>query len=372
MNKINHIAIFIPSLMGGGAERMMVNLANDFSNQGYSVDLIVSVLQGPYINRLSSAVNIVNLKSNRALKSLIPLAKYLKNKKPDVILSALTYVNIVTLIAKIISFSKTKVFVSERSVFSSSCSSLNLPAINIFLYKKIIKITYSMAEKIICISDAVKNDFIKEINIKNNKLITIYNPAFDSDVLKKSHERISHPWLCNTQLFLVVGVGRLNQVKDFATLIKSFKKVLENKKNLRLIILGEGNLRNNLELLVKDLGIENFVSMPGFVNNPYAYMRSANVFVLSSLYEGFGNVIVEAMACNTPVISTNCPGGPAEILENGKWGKLVPVGDIDTMALAISEILTNPNKTYNSYERALHFTSENIANHYLKTFTNQL
>ena len=154
----------------------------------------------------------------------------------------------------------------------------------------------------------------------------------------KSEEALDHPWFLPGEPPVILGVGRLTQAKDFPTLIRAFALV-RKKHPARLMILGEGEERSKLETLVQELGLEKEVSLPGFVDNPYKYMKRAAVFVLSSKWEGFGNVLVEAMALGTPVVSTNCPSGPAEILENGRWGRLVPVGDVYALAEAIIETL---------------------------------
>lgn len=364
--KNDHIAIFLPSLMGGGAERMMVNIANEFSKQGYQVDLVLAQLKGPYLSHVSGRVRLIDLQSSRVIKSLIPLTKYIRQEKPNVLLSAMNYANVIAIISKLLSFSTTKVFISERSILSQSLSKLDKTAA--LALRTIIKLTYPLADKNICISKSVENDLIKTIRIKNSKLTTIYNPVIDDYFFKKSQENIDHPWFNEEKFSVILGVGRFFPVKGFTELIKSFKIVNSAKKNTKLIILGDGPLRVELETLVKELKIEEDVFMPGFVNNPYPYMKMASVFVLSSHYEGFGNVLVEAMACGTSVISTNCPGGPSEILEDGKWGKLVPLGDINAMANAIFDTLSNSKseKNNNSYERAMHFKVETIANLYLK------
>ncbi|WP_020558611.1 glycosyltransferase [Thiofilum flexile] len=362
----NHIAIFLPSLMGGGAERMMINLANEFAHQGFRIDLIVAQLEGPYLTEISDDICLINLKSTRVIKSIVPLISYIRKESPDIILSAMNYANVVVIISKILSFSKTKVIVSERSVLSQVLSKLH-PIKSIF-FKILIKTTYPFAKKNICISNTVRHDLLNTIKINENKLVTIYNPVIDKGFFEKKQAYIYHPWLSDENIRVILGVGRLFSVKGFDTLIKSFKITHNTNKNTRLIILGEGPLRSDLEKLIQHLEIEDFVFMPGFVQNPYPYMDKADIFVLSSHYEGFGNVLVEAMACGTPVISTNCPGGPAEILENGKWGTLVPVDNPHIMANAILEVLSNYNffLKKSSQERALQFNTKTVADLYMK------
>src|SRR5690606_12307266 len=167
------------------------------------------------------------------------------------------------------------------------------------------------------------DELSKVLDLPRNRIRVVYNPVFTEMLLQKAKEPIDHPWLQPGQPPVILGVGRLAWEKDFPTLIKAFAKV-KAQMNCRLIILGEGNLRKELEFLIESLGLEESVQLPGFVENPFAWMSRASLFVLSSVSEGLPNALIQAMACGTPVVSTNCPSGPNEIMEGGKWGALVP------------------------------------------------
>lgn len=358
------IALYVPSMNGGGAERVMLTLANGLAEKDIQVDLLLNRVDGPYLKDASKKVNIVNLNTSRTLRSILPLSKYLRTERPDAILSAMNYVNTVTVIAKLISNSDTKVIVSEHNNLTESTKRLS--SIKRRILKTLMGYTYKKANQIVAVSNGVGESLIHELNIEANKITTIYNPIFSDELVKRSSELVTHPWLNEAALPLVLAVGRLTPQKDFATLIHAFKKVLK-KKACNLIILGEGELRPELERLIKDLGLEDNMQLPGFVDNPYAWMSKADLFVLSSLNEGFGNVIVEAMACGTPVVSTDCPSGPAEILEDGKWGQLVPPSNPDLLAGAIANSLENPLDR-DIKTRAKFFSVDNAVEQYLACF----
>lgn len=359
------VALYIPSMNGGGAERVMLALANGLAEKDILVDLVLNKMDGPYLKNASEKINIVNLNTSRVLSSIIPLAKYLRKEKPDVILSAMNYVNIVTVLAQLASGSNTKVIVSEHNNLTETKKELSFVKGRILT--SLMSWAYRKANGIVAVSNGVADALTNELKIDRNKITTIYNPIFSEDLIKRSQELILHPWINKTAPPLILGVGRLDPQKDFKTLIHAFKQVFE-KQDCNLIILGEGELRPELEKLIKSLNLDDNVQLPGFVDNPYAWMSHADLFVLSSIREGFGNVIVEAMACGTPIVSTDCPSGPSEILEDGKWGELVPSGNSDLLAQSIIDSLDNPVKV-DVRTRAEFFSVDNAVNKYLDIFS---
>lgn len=350
---------------GGGAERVMLALANGLAEKDILVDLVLNKMDGTYLKDASAKVNVVSLESSRALHSILPLAKYLRKEKPDFILSAMNYVNIVTVLAQLASGSNTKVIVSEHNNLTETKKELSF--VKGCALTSLMKWSYREAYRVIAVSNGVADALTNELKIDRSKITTIYNPIFSEDLVKRSQESILHPWINNAAVPLVLSVGRLTSQKDFKTLINAFKQVLD-KKNCNLIILGEGELRSELETLIKNLALENHIQLLGFVDNPYAWMSHADLFVLSSIREGFGNVIVEAMACDTPIVSTDCPSGPHEILEGGKWGELVPPGDVELLSKAIINSLDNPVKV-DVRTRAEFFSVDNAVNKYLDIFS---
>lgn len=356
------VALYIPSMNGGGAERVMLALANGLTEKDIQVDLVLNRVDGPYIKDASPKVNIVNLGTSRVLSSIIPLSKYLHKEKPDAILSAMNYVNIATILAQLISGSDTKVIFSEHCDLTESKK--NLVRVKGFVITSLMRWAYKKPHAIVAVSNGVADSLVNEIGIERNKITTIFNPIYSDDLVKRSEESISHSWTKEGSLPLILGVGRLTHQKDFKTLIHAFKKVRE-KKDCNLIILGEGRLRSELEQLISDFDLNNSVKLLGFVDNPYAWMSHADLFVLSSIYEGFGNVIVEAMACGTQIVSTDCPSGPNEILEDGLWGELVPPRNADQLAKAIIKSLNNPVKK-DVKTRASFFSVKNSVDKYYK------
>lgn len=359
MNK--RVAIFIPSLHGGGAEKAMVNVANGIVRKGYSVDLILTKAEGEYLNDINKDVNIINLNKPRVLYSILPLIKYLRNIQPHSILSAMNYVNLICIFSVWMSGVKSRIIVSERTTLSK------VKKFNKNYKRKIINLLvkkmYTFTDKIICVSNGVAEDLHINYKIPNEKLCVIYNPVVNKKLIELSEENFNHNWFQSGQVPVILSVGRLIEDKDFDTLIYAYSEVIKSY-NCKLLILGEGDKRKHLEELILKLGLQDMVSLPGFVNNPYVYMKNAAVFVLSSRREGLPNVLIEAMACGTPVVSTNCVSGPREILEDGKYGTLVNVGDVMALADAINNVLnTNMKVNYSALSK---FTEDNVINEYIK------
>ncbi|WP_277811577.1 glycosyltransferase [Chromohalobacter canadensis] len=329
------IAVFLPSLAGGGAERVMVTLANGFATHGVPVDLVVVAAEGAYLEDVSPHVRLVELGASRVLFSLPALVRYLRRERPHALLSALNHANIVALWARKLARTKTRLVVSERNNLSSAMSSgrfkRGLPWL--------MRLSYPSADAIVAVSSGVADDLAQTVRLPRERIDVVYNPI-NSNLPRLCEVPVEHPWLVEGEPPVIVAAGRLAVQKDFATLVEAFAMVRQTHR-ARLVILGEGELRATLEARIAELGIGDDVALPGFVDNPYPWMRKASLFVLSSAWEGFCNVLAEAMACGTPVVSTNCPSGSAEILEDGKWGRLVPVGDASALARAISETLND-------------------------------
>jgi glycosyltransferase involved in cell wall biosynthesis len=355
------ISIFLPSLEGGGAEHAMCNLAVGLAGRGFSVDLVLAKKRGPYLRDVPPTVRIIDLASCRMIASAPKLVRYLRRENPRCLISALSHANIIAILSHTFARSKSKLIVSERVSFieaqihTNSLRDRFLPILMRLLYKK--------ADRIIAVSRGVADQLTALLGASCNNVTVIYNPVVSEQLFEKAAESIDHPWFEVREPPVVLGVGRLVSQKDFQTLIRAFA-LLRQTRLLRLIILGEGPERAILYKLAQELGIANDLDMPGFVENPYKYMKRARVFVSSSLFEGFPNVLVEAMACGTPVISTNCPSGPSEILEHGRWGRLVATGDVGGLAIAMEHVLdeaVHPNVK----SRAAMFNIKDITDAYL-------
>jgi len=333
----------------------MVNLGNGLSARGFKVDLVLAVCTGPYLDEVSKKVTIVDLHADRfafqknrnskfsGLESLVVsliglflLARYLRRIGPVSMLAALPGANVTAVIAKVISRVQTRVVISERNVLSPAIR--NRKSLLYRSLRLVMPLAYRHADGIIAVSAGVAVDLSKTMKLSKSSIDVVRNPVVSSSLLARSREENHHSLLQKGEPPVVLGVGRLVSQKQFTDLISAFALLCETLDS-RLIILGEGPLRSNLERQVRRLGLEAKVSLPGFVDNPYSFMSRAALFVLSSEYEGLPNALIQAMACGAPIVSTDCPSGPSEILEDGKWGRLVPVGDIRGLANAMAETL---------------------------------
>jgi glycosyltransferase involved in cell wall biosynthesis len=359
--KKKHVALFVPSLRGGGAEKAMVTLANAFAKKGLKVDLLLAQVEGPYCKDILPEVRVVNLKSSRVLKSIHKLARYLATEKPGCLLSALNHANIAAIVASSVSGGSCKVIVAEQnSIFGSRSSSARE-----WLVMKLIGRVYRFADAVVAVSHGVAEDLIRT-GVPEKLIHTIYNPVVSNQLLEDSKKPCGHPWLEGDSRPTILAVGRLEPQKDYVTLIRAFSLV-QPKHKARLLILGEGSLRSELQTLVDALGLSEEVQLAGFVDNPHAYMSRAALFVMSSRWEGLPTVLIEALACGAAVVSTDCPSGPAEILEGGKWGSLVPVGNAHALADAISTALRHGRLKAGCHsERAMSFSSARAVTEYTR------
>lgn len=357
------VSLFVPDLEGGGAERMMVHLANEFSLKSLAVDLVLAESKGHNLFKVEKSVHIVDLNTPFSNPLIIfKLASYLRNVRPTALLTAMTYPNIAGLLAGKIARVSTRIVISERTTLT--VQSGNIKSLRECLKPAVAKRLYRFADHIVAISDGVAENLHSNIGIRRDKITTIYNPVVTPELLQP-HSKPDHPWFANTQSPIILAAGRFVAAKDFSTLIKAFAEV-KKQRDARLIILGEGPQRKILTDLIAQLNLMDSISLPGFVQNPACYMQHASLFVLSSRWEGFGNVLVEALACGCPVVSTNCPSGPEEILDSGKYGKLVLVGDPHALANAILSTLDKPPAAEILHHRAMQFTAEKSAENYLK------
>lgn len=343
------LAVFLPGLYGGGAERTMLNLADGFARRGALVDLVVGVVDGPLQDQIPQTVRYVPLHARRTLTVLPALVSYLRKENPVAMLSALNRANLMALWAsrlatidtKRANLPSTRMVISERNMLSSEAGHGGSLADR--LYPLLGRLFYPWADAIVAVSHSVADDLVKTANLSPERITTIYNPVVTEQLRKRAEEPLEHPWFGQDEPPVILGVGRLSEQKDFATLIRAFARVPSNF-DARLLILGEGPLRAELEALVVELGMEQVVSMPGWVSNPVAYMREAALFVLCSRWEGLPGALIEALFASVPVIATDAPGGSREILQEGQFGALIPPGDVEALTLTIQERLAAPRQ----------------------------
>ena len=378
------IALVIPNLGGGGAERSVLNLARGLLARGHAVDLLDFgkrdtladeipagtrriTLQFEPIDGLRDYLHIAShfgfgvlLWLRRSLLSdARSVATYINHERPDCILPSLSRAKSATLLA----------------LCFTELNPVVIPIIHNDLnkrkrrFRKLYSILFPCADHIVAVSDGVASSAASRLGLSRKKITRIYNPVVTAEIAEMARETPDHPWMSDGDSPVMLGVGRLARVKDFPTLLRAFRRVSANRK-VRLVILGEGRWRRRLERMVRRLGLHGIVSLPGWVSNPYAFMSRASVFVLSSKHEGLGNVLIEAMACGCPCISTNCPSGPAEILEHGRFGQLVPVGDDSALAEAMERVLDSQTYKPTLLDRAEYFSLRRSIDHYERIIVN--
>ena len=354
------IAFFLPSLYGGGAERVAVQLLKGMSGRNVPLDLVLATAEGPYLDQVPQQVRVVNLAAGRVVKAVLPLSNYLRQEKPCALLSHMDHANVTAVVARELARTKTRLVLVEHNTLSVSRSKL----FRARLIPPLMKLLYPRADAIVGVSRGVAQDLETQLAIAKGKISVIYNPVVDDELIAKAKAPLEHPWFQEGSPPVFLAVGRLSEQKDFLTLIKAFE-LLRRRRLARLTILGEGESRSELETAIASLGISEDVSMPGFVNNPYAYMSRASGFVLSSRWEGLPTVLIEAMACGCPVIATDCPSGPKEILESGVYGPLVPIGDEKALSAAMLQVLEAPANRDVLVQRAMYFSIDRVVPEYL-------
>lgn len=357
---VKHVAIYIPSLRGGGAERVMVTLANGFAARGHRVDLVLVKAEGPYLKEVADNVRVVDLNKSRALDSLIPLARYIRQNRPDAMLSALTHANVIAILARKLARVKMRLVVSERSSLTRGSGARAMR-----LWHLLMRVFYPSADAVVAVSRGMTSQLVEGLGLAAERVTAIPNPVDIATIQHLAKERPQHPWLASGQSPIILAVGRLTLAKDYPILLEAFARLRGAGREARLVILGEGELRPALERRIAELGLSDSVALLGFQPNPFGWMAACRVYVLSSRFEGFPNSLVQAMACGARVVSTDCPTGPSEILEHGKWGRLVPVGDVHALSEALKSALDDSDGETGT-RRAHDFSLENSLNEYGK------
>jgi glycosyltransferase involved in cell wall biosynthesis len=327
----------MPSLGGGGAERVIVNLAAGFAVRGFRTDLVLASAEGPYLAKVPPSVRVVDLKASGVLRSVRSLAGYLRRERPVALLAALNHANLVAMAAARVPGARTRIVISIHSTIVREIQDAagdRTWAIIYWLLKRL----HPLADAIVAVSEGVAEDFARFANIARDRINVIPNAVITQALLDAASEAPSHPWF-QDRTPVVLGVGRLVPSKNFPALIEAFALV-SREHDARLVILGEGPERCALEAKVRQHGLQDSVALPGFLDNPYACMSRARVFALSSDFEGLPTVLIESLAVGTPVIATDCESGPREILRGGALGGLVPVGDVGALARGIALALT--------------------------------
>lgn len=330
------VALLMPNFEAGGAERVMIRLAGGLVELGYTVDLLVLSDQGPYRDELDPRVRVVVLRSSSAWRAIPALMGHLRQSRPAALLSALFHMNFIAVLARDLSGVSTRVVISEHN--TQELVRRSVGRLRWILYNLLLRVSYPRADAIAVVSGGIAEDLASVMPALRSRLQVIGNPVVTSEVLRLSQAPAEHPWLTPGEPPVVLAAGRLIRAKGFDVLLEAFAQVLPHTR-ARLLILGEGPERAALAAQLERLGLSQHAALAGFTKNPYAWMSRSAVFVLSSRHEGLPGALIEAMACGCRVVATDCPHGPAEILEGGRWGLLIPVDDASALASAILDAL---------------------------------
>ncbi|WP_428483431.1 glycosyltransferase [Rhodopila sp.] len=360
-------AIYIQDLSPGGVERQCLVLARELRARGVDVTLVLHKVRGELLPLLPDGVPVIDLHSRRTLQDVQRLRRYLRNDQPSIFMANVDHKNVAASLAKALTGSRTKLVICQHNPLTSGFhATVNwkhrwVP----FCYRMLA----SWIDHAVAVSDGIAGELIRNGGLPARKVSTISNAVIGDDFESRANAPVTHPWLEARDRPVFVSAGRLVEMKDHRTLLHAFSLHVRRDR-ARLLMLGAGPMRAELEALAHSLGIAAHVDFVGFVQNPLPYMREADAFVLSSRSEGFGNVLVEALGCGTPVLSTDCPHGPAKILASGMYGILVPPQDPAALAAGLGRILDEkarfPATTLKA--RAGDFTYAACADGYLRLF----
>jgi glycosyltransferase involved in cell wall biosynthesis len=399
-----HLAFLLDHLGAGGVQKMAISLALKLLARGHRVDLVVCESEGPLLAGLPPGIRLFKLERRNPvtarlvalladpgglgallrpilLSPRVPdvvlytagLANYLRHQKPDALIAATRLLNLAAVWAARLAGGSTRVLVSEHNPPSLALAGSRrwrrryLPPL--------MARTYQCADAIIAVSRGVAVDLADLTGLPAERIHTIYNPAVSEDITLMARMPLSHPWFAPGEPPVILGVGRLVEQKDFPTLIRAFAR-LRRLRPARLVILGCGKDAATTKVAHAALlqtavasGVGGDIALPGFIGNPFAFMARAAIFVLSSRYEGLPTVLIEALACGCPVVSTDCPGGAREILDDGRYGELVPVGDDAAMVDAILRTLDRSRDSERLIAHSEVFSTARAADAYLKALS---
>lgn len=353
------VAIYLPDLSGGGAERLHVQLAPRLAASGLAPYFLLDRKRGQLLAEAEAICPVESLDAHRQIAALPALVGHLRKYRPAALIANMEHMNVMAVIARAIARAPTRIIACQHNSFSEQVKRPSwqwraLPA----LYRAILP----HADAIVAVSEGVSGDLAERSGIDRSRISVIHNGLVDDDFAARAAGEPDHPWFADDAP-VVLGMGRFVPQKDFATLVRAFAHI-RDRTHARLMILGEGPGRAELEALIASFGLSDRIALPGFTANPLPWLRRSGLFVLSSRFEGFGNVLVEALACGTPVVSTDCPYGPSEIVEGGRYGALVPVGDPKALGEAILASLNDRPDREALKARGQHFSVARCADAY--------
>ncbi len=363
------VFFLIPYLQKGGSEKVIINLANGLSTKGFNCTIIVLNSNSDYTFLIKDNVNCINLNTNRVLFSFLKLRNLLKSSKPDILISALTHINVLACVSSL--FLNIKVIVLEHIPVVAH---IKQKWFNLIVYIFAI-ISYKQSDYVISSCQQLNYDLEKYLFISKNKIKTFYCPVVDNKYVKLANNKIDNIFINNkndSETKIIISVARLEKQKDFKTAILSIKNLIDENYKIKYLILGKGTLELKLKKLVKKLKLQNNIFFLGFKKNPYKYISNSDLFLITSNYEAFGVVIVESLMLGVPVVSTDCYCGPSEIISDNKYGELAKVGDIESITNALKKALDKKYNKIDLKKRAGFFSVDNISNMYIDLINNKL
>ncbi len=357
------LAFFLSTSGHSGVDRIMQQLIPEIAARGYQVDLLQVRDHGPYLDKLPARVRRIDLGHRHTYSCLPALVRYLRSQRPALMLSDKDRVNRTALLARWLSGTRTPLIFRLGTTVSLNLASRG--AFERWLQRNSIGKLYGFARRVLVPSQGVKEDLSRYTGLAAEGISVVPSPGIADDLFSQTLPLPDHPWFRQHEMPIILGVGELGARKDFSTLLRAFAQ-LRRERPCRLVIVGRGKLRDQLLAEAETLGVKDDVDLTGFVESPYPYMAHADLFAFSSRWEGLGLVLVEALALGTNVVSTDCPSGPAEILQAGRFGSLVPVGDAQAMALAMANSLDTPKSPEFLQQAAAPYTVSAATDAYLE------
>jgi len=359
------ISIVLGCFQAGGMERVTINLAHGLLDAGYAVDLVVGDGSGPMREEVEPGVKVVDLRSGRAPTTLMPLARYFRERRPGMILSVGRSLNGIAFLARRVARHGGPLVLAEHTTVSAALRQdrSRQHQWGAWLARR----AYRRADTVVSVSHGAARDLIATLDVPAGNVRVLYNPVVTERLTRLAAEPAEMPWPEGDGIPLLIALGRFGSEKNFDGLLDAFAAV-RRERPARLLLLGDGPQRPALEQKVRHHGLEADVAMPGFRPNPYAAMTRSDLLVLPSRHEALPTVLIEALGLGLPIVATDCPNGPREILDNGRYGRLAPVGDTAALTRAILQSLDETVDRHALRARGQEFTTEPRTREYIALF----
>ncbi len=351
----------MPHFRAGGAERVTLLLASELAARGLRICVAAYETKGEFLDRVDPRVRVEQVGGAGWFSAILPLARLVRRTRPRALVGVMVSCNVAVVVAGRLARTQARIVLTEHNQVDKSA---NFFGDNSRSYRAI-RWAYPHADLIVCVSDGVRDSLCRYSGMRPDRMHVVHNPIVSADLIEQAAQPCSHPWANDPEVPLILAVGRLATAKNYPMMLRAFD-ILRRQRPARLLILGNGHERGALAALIAELGLGDLVELHGYTANPYAFMSRAQLFVLSSSWEGFPTVLVEALACGSPAVSTDCPSGPREILLDGALGGLVQVGDEAAFAAAMMRMLDSPPAREALMERGRAFSVERATDIYTR------